>query len=87
MGIFPQTHNDPNVFYPNPTIPGVSLATVFASSSERAWETTTPGARPGKFFIGWVAAGGGVRSKIAHNVSTPCDCYSLFLSELRYSTT
>ena len=32
------------------------------------------GRAPGKFFIGWVGAGGGVRSKIAHTVSTPCDC-------------
>ena len=74
MGIFPYAHNDRNVLYPNPTTPVVSLATVFVSSSERTWETATPGARPGKFFIGWVGAGGGVRSKIAHTVSTPCDC-------------
>ena len=74
MGIFPHAHNDRNVLYPNPTTPVVSLATVFVSSSERAWETAIPGARPGKFFIGWVAAGGGVRSKIADTVSTPCDC-------------
>ena len=58
----------------NPTTPVVSLATVFVSSSERAWETATPGARPGKFFIGLVGAGGGLRSKIANTVSTPCDC-------------
>ena len=78
MGIFPHAHNDRNVLYPNPTTPVVSLPTVFASSSERAWETAIPGARPGarpgKFFIGWVGAGGGVTSKIAHTVSTPCDC-------------
>ena len=74
MGIFPLAHNDPNVLYPNPITPVVSLATVFVSSSERAWETATPGARPGKFFIGWVGAEGGVRSKIVHTVSTPCGC-------------
>ena len=74
MGIFPHTHNDRNVLYPNPTTAVVSLSTVFVLPSEHAWETATPGACPGKFFIGCVVVEGGVRSKIAHTVSTPCGC-------------
>ena len=55
MGIFPHTHNDRNVLYPYPTTPVVSLATVFVSSSERAWETATPGRAKANFSLaGWV---------------------------------